>query len=237
MLPEEFELPARAMAIYAHPDDVDFSAAGTLAAWADRGVHITYCLITSGDKGTHDPKMPAAKLAKIREQEQRDAGAVVGVKDFVFLRRHDGETEVSMRLRGEVCKAIRIHKPDAVFTFDPWRAYQTHPDHRVAGWSGLDGIIAARDHLFFPEQLKNGLVHHRVRHAFLAGSAEPNMWFDIGAYVDRKVAAITSHRSQVQDPAGMRRRILGGQGPGGAAVAGPRWGLERVEQFRHIAFP
>ncbi|HEU5287963.1 MAG TPA: PIG-L family deacetylase, partial [Candidatus Limnocylindria bacterium] len=166
-----FPLPKRAMAIFAHPDDVDFGCSGTLASWIERGTHVTYCVITSGQKGTHDPKMTPARMAAIREREQRAAGTAIGVEGFVFLRHQDGELERSMRLRAEVCRAIRVHKPDVVFTNDPWGHYQMHPDHRVAGWSGLDGVIAARDHLFFPEQLRGGkLKHHRVSRVLLFGT-------------------------------------------------------------------
>ena len=148
---DAFELPRRAMAIFAHPDDVDFGCSGTIALWTGKGVHVTYCVITSGNKGTHDPKMTPERIAAIREKEQQEAGRRAGASEFVFLRHDDGESEVSMDLRGEVCEQIRIHKPDLVFCQDPWRQYQLHPDHRVAGWSALDGVIAARDHLFFPE--------------------------------------------------------------------------------------
>ena len=146
-----FELPARAMAIFAHPDDAEFGCSGTIALWASLGVHVTYCLLTSGNKGTHDPDLSPDRLARTREREQRAAGKVLGVKEFVFLRHDDGELEVSMDLRAEVCRAIRECRPDLVLTQDPWRPYQVHPDHRVAGWSAMDGVIAARDHLFFPE--------------------------------------------------------------------------------------
>src|SRR6185503_6933043 len=136
---DAFPIPKRAMAIVAHPDDVDFGCSGTLAGFIERGTHVTYCLLTSGDKGTHDPKMPPETLAQTREKEQRAAGEAIGVKEFVFLRHHDGELERSMALREEVCLAIRVHKPDLVFTNDPWAHWQIHPDHRVAGWSGMDG--------------------------------------------------------------------------------------------------
>src|SRR3981081_3412418 len=185
------------MAVYAHPDDVDFGCSGTLAAWIERGTHVTYCVVSSGQKGTHDLKMTGPQMAKIREREQRAAGQAIGVKGFVFLGHEDGELEVSMALRGEVCRVIREHKPDVVFTNDPWGHYQTHPDHRVAGWSGLDGVIAARDHLFFPEQLRGGLTHHRVSRVLLFGTADPNMWFDISSTMPKKLDALAAHESQV----------------------------------------
>ncbi len=226
-MPTAFELPRRVMAIFAHPDDVDFGCSGTLSLWADRGVHVTYCLLTSGNKGTHDPKMSPVRLARIREKEQQAAGAVVGAKQFVFLRHGDGELEVSMKMRGEVCRAIRVHKPDVVFTQDPWRPYQIHPDHRVAGWSAMDGIISARDHLFFPEQLRGRLRKHRVTRVFLFGTAEPNAWFDISTTLDRKIKAIGSHTSQVRDV-----KALGERMRQFARAAGGAWGFEAAEGFR-----
>ena len=224
---QPFELPRRAMAIFAHPDDVDFGCSATVALFTALGVHVTYCLLTSGNKGTHDPKMPPQKLARIREKEQRAAGAAAGAQEFVFLRHGDGELEVSMKLRAEVCLAIRRNKPDLVFTQDPWRPYQFHPDHRVAGWSAMDGVIAARDHLFFPEQLRGGLVHHRVPRVLLFGTAEPNIWFDVSSTLDRKIAALTSHTSQIPQPARIERRMRDW-----AAASGRAWGLEAAEGFR-----
>ncbi len=223
-----FELPKRAMVIVAHPDDADFGCSGTVALWAAMGVHVTYCLITSGNKGTHDPNMPPDKLARIREREQRAAGKVLGVRDFVFLGKDDGELENTMALRGEVCLAIRQQRPDLVLTQDPWRPYQIHPDHRVAGWVGMDGVIAARDHLFFPEQLHGGLKHHRVPRVLLFMSSEPTIWFDISSSIDKKVAALRKHSSQIRD-SGVLDRIRQW-----AATTGRAWGLEAAEGFRYL---
>lgn len=229
MAAKGFELPKRAMAIFAHPDDAEFGCSATLALFAEMGVHTIYCLLTSGNKGTHDPDMRPDKLARIREKEQRAAGAVLGVKDFVFLRHDDGELEVSMDLRAEVCRAIREQKPDLVFTQDPWRPYQIHPDHRVAGWSAMDGIVAARDHLFFPEQLRRGLTRHRVGRVLLFGTSEPNAWFDISTTLDTKLAALRAHTSQVRRPAELTERMRGF-----AAVVGRAWGLDAAEGFRYL---
>lgn len=221
-----FEVPPRAMVVFAHPDDAEFGSAGTVALWAELGTHVTYCLLTSGNKGTHDPKMPPDELARIREREQRAAGTVLGVKEFVFLRHDDGELEVSMQLRAEVCLAIREHRPDLVICPDPWRPYQIHPDHRVAGWAGMDGVIAARDHLFHPEQLRGGLKHHRVPRVLLFGTSEPNIWFDVSRTVGKKVAALRRHTSQMHDP-GTPERMRGW-----ARAIGKAWGLGAAEAFR-----
>src|SRR2546430_9600164 len=151
--------------------------------------------------------MTPAKMAALREREQRAAGEAIGVKGFVFLGRQDGELEVSMKLRGEVCRVIRQARPDIVFANDPWGHYQVHPDHRVAGWAALDGIIAARDHLFFPEQLRDGLKKHRVSRVLLFGTRDPNIWFDISSSIDRKIEALRAHASQVGGRRGFAERM------------------------------
>jgi len=226
---EAFELPRRAMAIFAHPDDVDFGCSGTIALWTAKGVHVTYCLLTSGNKGTHDPTMTPERISAIREKEQREAGRRAGASEFVFLRHDDGELEVGMDMRAEVCKQIRIHKPELVFCQDPWRTYQMHPDHRVAGWSALDGVIAARDHLFFPEQLTNGLSHHRVSRVLLFGTADPNLWFDISTTMSKKLDALAAHESQVGQFSKLAERMNAF-----AAATGKAWGLEKAEAFRYL---
>jgi LmbE family N-acetylglucosaminyl deacetylase len=218
------------MAIFAHPDDVDFGCSGTLASWIAQGTHATYCVLTSGQKGTHDPKMTPAKMAALREREQRAAGEAIGVKGFVFLGGQDGELEVSMKLRGEVCRVIRQARPDVVFTNDPWGHYQVHPDHRVAGWAALDGIIAARDHLFFPEQLGVGkLRKHRVSRVLLFGTRDPNVWFDISGTIDKKIDALSAHVSQVGG-----RRGFAGRMRWWAKNTGSAWDLPAAEAFRYI---
>ncbi len=218
------------MAIFAHPDDVDFGCSGTLASWIASGTRVTYCVISSGQKGTHNAKMTPRRMAAIREREQRAAGAAIGVKGFAFLGHQDGELEVSMQLRGEVCRVIRTHRPEVVVAPDPWGHYQTHPDHRVAGWSALDGIIAARDHLFFPEQLRGGrLKKHRVGRVLLFGSRDPNVWFDISATLDKKIAALRSHKSQRLAEEGFADRMRTA-----ARNTGKAWGLPAAEAFRYL---
>ena len=218
------------MAVFAHPDDVDFGCSGTLASWIAEGTDVTYCVITSGQKGTHDPKMSPTKMAATREREQRAAGKAIGVKGFVFLGHQDGELEVTMKLRGQVCRVIREHRPDVVFTNDPWGHYQMHPDHRTAGWAALDGIIAARDHLFFPEQLRGGkLKKHRVSRVLLFGTRDPNVWFDISATMDKKIDALTAHVSQLGG-----RRGFAGRMRWWAKNTGSAWDLPAAEAFHYI---
>lgn len=226
---DAFAIPKRALAIFAHPDDAEFGCAGTIAAWAARGCHVTYCLLTSGNKGSHDRKMTPLRLARLREREQRAAADVLGVQECVFLRHADGELEVTLALREEVCRVIREQRPELVLTQDPWRPYQVHPDHRVAGWVAVDGVIAARDHLFFPKQLRGKLRHHRVTRVLLFGTSEANLWFDIGATLDRKLEALARHASQIADPKALARRIREW-----ARSQGKPFGLDAAEAFRYL---
>lgn len=215
--------------IFAHPDDAEFGCSGTVAALAGRGCRVSYCVLTNGNKGTHDAKMAPDRLAEIRRQEQRDAAGVLSVAECIFLDHDDGELELTMSLRAEVCRVIREQRPDLVLTQDPWRPYQMHPDHRVAGWAGLDGVIAARDHLFFPEQLSASLKHHRVKRVLLFGTGEPNLWFDITGTLETKLDALRRHRSQLRSPREVTGRIRQW-----ALAQGRPWGLGPAEGFRYI---
>ena len=135
-----------------------------------------------------------------------------------------------MALREEVCRVIREYKPDLVFTNDPWGHYQVHPDHRVAGWLGLDGVIAARDHLFFPEQLGGGkLAKHRVSRVLLFGTRDPNVWFDISGTLDKKIKALQSHKSQLGGRTEFPKRMRTW-----AKSIGAAWNVPAAEAFRYI---
>ena len=226
-----FEIPRRALVVFAHPDDADFGCSGTVAAWTAEGTSVVYCLLTSGNKGSHDLKATPARVARTREREQRAAAEILGVEKCVFLRHDDGELEVTMALRGEVCRVIRDEKPDLVICPDPWREYQTHPDHRVAGWVGLDGVIAARDHLFFRTQLRGGRTHHRVGRILLFGTAEPNLVVDITSTFDRKLAALHAHASQ---PHNRERAAFDERMRTFAEAFGKPWGFRAAEAFRYI---
>ena len=121
------------MVIMAHPDDAEFICGGTIARLAAEGRPIHYVLVTSGNRGSHDSTMTIERLAKIREEEQRNAASVLGVQEVTFLSHNDGEVEVGMALRRELVHVMRQWEPDVLFTFDPWRRYEIHPDHRAVG--------------------------------------------------------------------------------------------------------
>jgi len=196
--------PAVALAVAAHPDDVEFQAGATLARWASAGCAVHHLILTDGSKGTWDPATDPAQLVAEREGEQRTAarrlgGVAGGVR---FLRWPDGELEAGMRQRAHVASAIRVVRPDVVLGHDPWRRYRLHPDHRNAGWLVCDGVVAARDPLFFPEI---GIPHHRPRALLLWEADDPNhVEVADEAAMQAKVAALLEHRSQFVTTHGIR---------------------------------
>jgi len=195
--PGPLPVPARALAIGAHPDDVEFQAGATLARWAAKGCHVDLVVCTDGSKGTWDPGADLADLVATRQAEQRDAAAAMGVRgEIVFLGWVDGEVEANRARVSEVAHQIRRLRPDVVLTHDPWKRYRWHPDHRNVGWIALDAIVAARDPHFFPE---HGLPHHRPDTVLLFEPDEPDHVEDVTAYADAKVAALLAHRSQFEN--------------------------------------
>ncbi|MBI2766746.1 MAG: PIG-L family deacetylase [Chloroflexi bacterium] len=196
--PPPIEGPARAMVIMAHPDDAEFLCAGTVARWCAEGWDVTYVLVTSGDKGTHDPEMHPEKLAAVREQEQRDACRALGVKELVLLGYPDGFTVDEHELRGQIVRLLRLHRPDVVITWDAFRASFNHRDHRNVGTVTADAIYPlVRDRLFYPAHEEDGLESHQVNEVLLAGADNPDYTVDITAHWETKVAAILCHTSQV----------------------------------------
>jgi len=187
----------RALVIAAHPDDPEFGCAGTVARWAAQGKHVTYLLLTSGDKGSKDPSRRPGDLAALREREQTAAAARLGVTDVIFLRHPDGLVENTMAMRREVVGVIRRIRPHAVLAIDPWRHYQTHPDHRAAGEAALDAVYAAKEVNLFPEQLVGDIQPWRVKEVYLFWTDSPDYWEDITTSIPQRIAALQSHTSQV----------------------------------------
>jgi LmbE family N-acetylglucosaminyl deacetylase len=188
------DVPGRALAIGAHPDDIEFGCGGTLAKWATAGCEIHHLVCTDGSKGSWDPDEDTAKLVATRQEEQRAAArALGGSGDVVFLGWPDGELASGLRQRWEVAYWIRTLQPDVVFGHDPWKRYRLHPDHRNAGFLATDGIVAARDPHFFPEQR---VAPHRPHALLLWEADEPDHVEDVGATVETKLAALLAHRSQ-----------------------------------------
>jgi LmbE family N-acetylglucosaminyl deacetylase len=187
----------RVMVIFAHPDDAEVQCAGTVALWAAEGKRVTYLVLTKGDKGTQDPAMTPEALARLRQEEQLRAAQELGVGKVLFLENGDGELEVTMERRRALTRIIREYQPEVLVTHDPWMRYQLHPDHRASGTLALDAMISARDRLYFPEQIAQGLNPCRVRRALLFASENPDYWVDIAPTLEKKVRALGQHLSQV----------------------------------------
>ena len=201
-------LPQKVMSIHAHPDDQEFTVAGTLAKWASLGSDVISVVITSGDAGSNDPAHDASfkpELARLREGEQNAANDLIGVKQTLYLHYPDGELEPTLALRKELTKLIRTHKPDVVVTGDPQavfygNGYINHPDHRAAAQAATYAVFpSAGSRLLFAELLKEGFEPHNVKRLYLHGPEKPDTWVDITGTIDTKLAALRKHASQLGD--------------------------------------
>jgi LmbE family N-acetylglucosaminyl deacetylase len=192
----------RALAVFAHPDDVDFGSAGTIAGWLDEGIEVTYLIVTRGDAGGFD-ETPRDQMPAIREREQRAAAAAVGVERVDFLDGYaDGMLAPTLALRRDITAAIRRFRPDRVLTSSPLRRWErlagpSHPDHLATGEATTCAIYPdSRNPFAFPELLREGLEPWVVREVWYAGGPDPDHAVDITDRFDRKVAALRAHVSQ-----------------------------------------
>jgi LmbE family N-acetylglucosaminyl deacetylase len=195
-------VPASALAIGAHPDDVEFGAGGTLAKWADAGCVVHHLICTDGSKGTWNPSADVLALTAQRQREQGEAARRLGGANaglVIFLAHVDGELDSDLLARGEVAGVIRELRPAVVLGHDPWKRYRLHPDHRHAGLLACEGIVAARDPHFYRGQ---GLAAHRPSALLLWEADEPDHVEDVGGdglrYVERRLDALEAHTSQFE---------------------------------------
>ena len=229
---------SRILVVTAHPDDVDFGAAGSVAGWVDAGIEVSYCVVTDGEAGGDDSSIPRAEMAGIRRAEQTAAAKAVGVTDVHFLGHPDGQVVASLPLRRDIARVIRMLRPDRVVC--PWperhweRIFASHPDHMAAGEAALCAVYPdARNPFAFPELAAEGLEPHSVHQVWLMGAPENNVYTDITDQVERKVAALRCHQSQVagfQDLAGFLRRWAEAAAREGGLAEG-----RLAEAFRAIA--
>jgi len=207
--------PRRVLAVMAHPDDIEFMAGGLVAQWARAGVELHYCLLTDGNSGSRDPSLTPAALAELRRAEQRAAGAIFNVASYSFIGQTDGRLVASIELRLAIAREIRRVQPDTVLTCDPRFSYSpryiNHPDHRAAGEATLAAVMPiANTRLAALELLEEGLEPHDVSTVYLASPDRATLWVPLEQQdLDRKVAAIYAHASQVGnwDAAGMLRQF------------------------------
>ena len=200
-----YYVPKKAMVIVAHPDDIEFACAGTVARWVQDGAEVVYVLCTSGDVGIDQPGMTKARAAEIREAEQSAAAGVVGVKEVIYLREPDGMLENTLSLRKRLVREIRRFKPEVVITGDPtivWARsdYINHPDHRAAAGAALDAVFpAAGQPNLFEELAEEGITAHKVRKVFILSWQDADTFVNISDTIDLKIKALKKHVSQMGD--------------------------------------
>ena len=202
---EELEPVERVLVVVAHPDDVDFGSAGTVAKWVFEGSLVAYCIVTDGDAGGFDLGIARSEMPAIRQREQTNAAGIVGVSNLTFLGYKDGELQATIGLRKDISRKIRQFRPDRLIcqsterNFD--RIYASHPDHLAAAEAAICAVYPdARNPFAFPELLAEQLEAHAVQDVIMQASPNPNCFVDITDYVDLKIRAILEHKSQLSNP-------------------------------------
>ncbi len=201
------------LVIVAHPDDPEFFAGGTIARWSDEGHAVHYLILTGGDKGSDDPNMTPERLVCIRREEQCAAAALLGVRSVHFLEMTDGELINDRYAQQLIVQHVRRYRPDVILTTDPLTLHYgatriNHSDHRAAGLLVCDALFpAAGNRMYFPQLLAEGLQPHYPREIYFAGTTRPNALVDVTEQVERKIAAILKHVSQVRDPEHLALRM------------------------------
>jgi LmbE family N-acetylglucosaminyl deacetylase len=202
----------RILVVTAHPDDVDFGSAGTVATWTEKGIEVSYCIVTDGDAGGFDPAVPRSAIPGIRRAEQEAAAKEIGVNDVVFLGHPDGRLTVTIELRRDISRVIRQVRPQRLVCQSPersWeRIYASHPDHMAAGEATLCAVYPdARNPFAHTELAAEGLEAYSVAEVWVMGGPEPNYFVDTTDVLDRKIAALRRHVSQMTDSDGLPQRM------------------------------
>ncbi|MBI1297379.1 PIG-L family deacetylase [bacterium] len=216
----------RALVIMAHPDDPDFSCAGTAIQMSRQGIEVTYMILTNGDKGNHNPLVTRNQLILMRKEEQRAAADLCGVKQVIFMDEEDGFLRPTFELRKRVCREIRRIRPQLIICPSPERylvgdGYINHPDHRNAGLVALEAIFPAADNpMFYPDMADEGYLPHKISQLYVTGYDDPTVEIDVSADLDTKIQAILAHKSQFDQPAEMEKWLR------------ERWGDEQADGSR-----
>lgn len=234
--PDAWKTPQKILVVLAHPDDPEFFCGGSTARWVRAGHHVSYCVVTCGDKGTKDLTLKSDELCAIRQKEQRAAARVLGVKDLTFLNYPDGYLVPDLHLRKDITRVIRIFRPDVLVTCDPLTLFTAagglnHPDHRAAGQAALDAVFpAARDHLNFLELWKDeNLEPHIVREVWVCGTLQPDVVLDVTDTWEIKIKALFRHKSQIGEPEKLAERMRNRRTPD-STPENPRY----EEKFRRL---
>jgi LmbE family N-acetylglucosaminyl deacetylase len=229
------EVTERVMVITAHPDDAEFTVAGTVARWVREGVTVIYVICTDGSRGSNDPQVRPEHLVAVRRAEQEAAARVLGVEEVIYLDYEDGTLKSTLALRRDLTREIRRYQPDIVVCPDPTvryygDSYLNHPDHRAAGDAALDAVFpSACTRYIFPELLAEGLEPHKVREVYIHGALSSNLWVDISDTIELKIAALREHESQVSHNRGWEERVRAR-----AQQTATGQGMACAESFRRI---
>jgi LmbE family N-acetylglucosaminyl deacetylase len=224
----------RVLVVMAHPDDVDFGLAGSVATWTDAGIEVTYVIVTDGDAGGAELGVPRAEMGPRRRDEQRAAAAIVGVDDVRFLGYPDGRVVASLDLRRDLARVIRELRPQRVVAMNPERnlerIYASHPDHLATGEATIDAVYPdARNRWAHPELADEGLEPHTVDEVWINPSTtSPTHYVDITANANRKISALLSHKSQMPDPAATDQRVREWMAANGRAAGLPEGRLAEL---------
>lgn len=225
--------PKVVLGVAAHPDDLEFGMAGSVAKWVGEGATAYYAILTDGSKGSADRHVSSSDLIKIRRAEQQAAAKVLGVKEVFFFNYEDGCLECNLDVKKDIARVIRQVKPDVVMAMDPTMTYSVargfvnHPDHRAAGQAALDAVFPlARDHLSFPELLAEGLEPHKTPTMLLVHFDNANYYIDISDYMDTKLKALDEHVSQIPNLTATHELLRGI-----AAQNGKKCGCRYAEAF------
>lgn len=242
----QFYIPARAMVIAAHPDDIEFGSAGTVIRWTRAGTEVCYVMVTSGDVGIANPDLTREQVREIREPEQREAARIAGVKEVVFLREPDGEVVNTLELRKKLVREIRRFRPDVLICQDPTvlfasDGYINHPDHRAVGMAALDAVFpaAGQPHVF-EDLAQEGLTAHKTKRVYVTAwrPEDVNLYVNITETIEQKIESLFAHKSQMDEMMGQRKdttlETIAGWLRRGAAERGKGKEMDYAESFRVI---
>ena len=228
----------RVLVVVAHPDDIDFGVAGSVAVWSSRGIEVTYCLVTSGEAGGDDRTQPRADMASVREAEQTAAAKVVGVDDVRFLHYPDGRVEATLELRCDLSRVMRQVQPQRVVTQSPERLYDriyaSHPDHLATGDAAIAAVYPdSRNPFAHPElMLVEAIEPWTIPQLWIMARPDPNVFVDITNVMDAKLDALCSHTSQIADPAAIEKLLRDWAGANAKSAGLPE--ASSAELFRAV---
>jgi LmbE family N-acetylglucosaminyl deacetylase len=190
----------RILVIFAHPDDAEFMCGGTIAKLVQDGNEVVYVSATDGNRGMHNLDVTPEMMTDVRRKEMCAAAHALGVKDVIFLGHEDGRLKEVRDLVGDFMRAIRKIRPDILITFDPWRPYESHPDHRTVGFAATEAGFLANAPWYYPEHSVENLKAHKPEETYLFAPGDPNYWVDISETIEVKIEAVKCHDSQVAEP-------------------------------------